>query len=61
MCRLPDVDDETWSEVRAFVESNPDTVTLALWKGGWGWGDGEGMCDMDVWVGLRDGMKMIFF
>ena len=24
-------------------------------------GDGEEMCDMDVWVGLRDGMKMFFF
>ena len=35
ICRLPDVDDETWSEVRAFVESNPDTVT--------------GLCVMEWW------------
>ena len=26
ICRLPDVDDETWAEVRAYVESNPDTA-----------------------------------
>ncbi|CAE7409308.1 AKR2B, partial [Symbiodinium sp. CCMP2456] len=26
ICRLPDVDDETWAEVRAYVESNPETA-----------------------------------
>lgn len=55
ICRLPDVDDETWSEVRAFVESNPDTVTgLGVME--WWWFGG------DVWYGcvgrVEDGMKM---
>jgi hypothetical protein len=26
ICRLPDVDDETWKEVCAYVQSNPETV-----------------------------------
>ncbi|CAE7702376.1 CARNS1 [Symbiodinium sp. CCMP2456] len=26
ICRLPDVDDQTWAEVRAYVEGNPDTA-----------------------------------
>jgi len=26
ICRLPDVDDETWAEVRAYVEGNPETA-----------------------------------
>ncbi|CAE7369247.1 Mbd4, partial [Symbiodinium pilosum] len=34
ICRLPDVDDETWAEVRAYVEGNPATrraIGIADW------------------------------
>ena len=39
ICRLPDVDDETWAEVRAYVEGNPAAWPIAVlveWKVGEG-------------------------